>query len=575
METLKKLWVILSKRQRIKYIVLFFLQWVASLLELLGVSTLVPFMESVMNPNELMNKDIIKRVVSLFNIVDIRGLIVLLLVVIILVYVIKNAYLTLLAYLQARFIYNDKKVIMKTLLDYYAYLDYEYHINHNSAEIQRIILVDADYVFALLQETSFLFSEVITAIFLAGYLFYSSKSITIGVILLMLLFMFLHFKKFKKKLLEYANIFQKSNSDSIRNVKQLFEGIKEIKVRNVEQSFIKKIEEILSIQFSAAKKSKFIQIAPKYLLETMAICGILGILLIKILMGADITAMVTQLTVFAVAAYRLMPAVNRISLGISSIYSYTPSVGIIYDAVVDMRASNLEKKKKESDNDIYCENEKVISLKNISFRYPQSDKYILDNVSFEIDRNTSIGFKGPSGSGKTTTVDIILGLLKPEQGYVLYYGKDIKNLEKEWNNKIGYIPQNICLSDDTIRNNIVYGKAYDDEKVWAALEEAQLKEFVESTKEKLDLVVGEGGVRLSGGQRQRIGIARALYNNPDIIIMDEATSALDNDTEAAVMESIDHLKGRKTLIIIAHRLSTIEKCDHIYEVKDGKIVESK
>lgn len=213
-----------------------------------------------------------------------------------------------------------------------------------------------------------------------------------------------------------------------------------------------------------------------------------------------------------------------------------------------------------------------IMLKNVVFHYPNSDEKILDGVSITIKGGMSTALKGPSGAGKTTTADIILGILKPVRGEVCYNGVNIEEMGRAWYKHVGYIPQNIYLSDDTIRKNVAFGDNYPDEKkIWKALEEAQLKEFIESLPEGLDSRIGENGVRISGGQRQRIGIARALYNDPEILILDEATSALDGETEKAVMEAIDYLKGKKTLIIIAHRLSTIENCDMIYEVRDGGI----
>ena len=215
-----------------------------------------------------------------------------------------------------------------------------------------------------------------------------------------------------------------------------------------------------------------------------------------------------------------------------------------------------------------------ITLENVVFHYPDNEEKILENVSLVIKGGRSTALKGPSGAGKTTTADIILGILKPTAGKVCYDGVDIEKLGKTWYRHIGYIPQNIYLSDDTIRKNVAFGEENPDEKmIWKALEEAQLKEFIGNLPDGLDARIGENGVRISGGQRQRIGIARALYNDPEILILDEATSALDGETEKAVMEAIDYLKGKKTLIIIAHRLSTIENCDVIYEVKDGKIKE--
>ncbi|MGN1170284.1 MAG: ABC transporter ATP-binding protein, partial [Lachnospiraceae bacterium] len=221
--------------------------------------------------------------------------------------------------------------------------------------------------------------------------------------------------------------------------------------------------------------------------------------------------------------------------------------------------------------------EKEIRVDHISFHYPESEKWVFRDAGLVIPKNSSVAFIGPSGQGKTTLADIILGLLQPQEGAVLVDGVDIKERMPSWQAKIGYIPQTISLLDASIRDNILFGipeTQVDEARLQSAVEEAQLKDFIDTLEEGLDTVIGEGGVRLSGGQRQRIGIARALYHNPEVLVLDEATSALDNDTEAAVMEAIDYLAGSKTLIIIAHRLSTIQNCDLVYKIEEGQITSS-
>ena len=234
----------------------------------------------------------------------------------------------------------------------------------------------------------------------------------------------------------------------------------------------------------------------------------------------------------------------------------------------------LEKNKPAVTADVSLELKKEIQIRNLSFRYPDASENVLENISFTIPKNRSIAFIGPSGAGKTTLADIILGVLEPTEGQICVDGGDIQNCMSAWHKNIGYIPQSIYLMDASIRENVAFGipkDQIDETCLRRALEEAQMKEFVDSLPEGLDTAIGESGVRLSGGQRQRIGIARALYNDPDVLVLDEATSALDNETEKAVMDAIDRLAGNKTLIIIAHRLTTITNCDVIYEVKDRQI----
>jgi ABC-type multidrug transport system fused ATPase/permease subunit len=217
-----------------------------------------------------------------------------------------------------------------------------------------------------------------------------------------------------------------------------------------------------------------------------------------------------------------------------------------------------------------------LEIKNISFAYPNTDDNVLENISFDIEEGQSIGLIGPSGAGKTTLVDIILSLLKPSDGEILIDGTNIEDLGGQWNSIIGYVPQSLYILDDSIRRNVAFGEPIeniDDKKVWEALRIAQLDDFVKTLPNQLETQVGEWGTRFSGGQRQRMAIARALYRNPEILVLDEATAALDNETEKDVMQAIENLQGYKTLIIVAHRLSTVQNCDTIYEVKDKGIFE--
>ena len=318
--------------------------------------------------------------------------------------------------------------------------------------------------------------------------------------------------------------------------------------------------------------------SPAYIIEAVCITGLIAIVAIRVLNNGDITSMVSQLSAIAVSAFRILPFLGSVLSCVNSIVYNTPALAASYETIHLVREleakENQEKKIEESKlADISFTNELVLS--DITFKYSQRDNTVLNGLNMRIKKGSSVALIGSSGSGKTTLADIILNLLEPQQGKIEMDGYDIKKLKGQWNNIIGYVPQSIYMTDASIRRNIAFGidePEIDDEKVWKALEMAQLKSFVESLPKKLDTVVGEWGIQFSGGQRQRVAIARALYGEPDILILDEATAALDNETETAVMEAIDALQGIKTLIIVAHRLTTIRNCDEIYEIKDGKAV---
>ena len=305
----------------------------------------------------------------------------------------------------------------------------------------------------------------------------------------------------------------------------------------------------------------------------------LGAISIKYYRGASITYFVPIISVFVVAAFRLMPSFNRITEYMGTIIYSKSSINSVYSDLKEVEELNKQLIDLEKNNNIGTIGFKQnIVLRNITFGYPNTDQNVLSEINLKIQKNTSIAFIGPSGAGKSTLADIILGILEPQSGDILVDDNSIYHNMYAWHQMIGYIPQNIYLLDDTIPRNIAFGvddEQIDEEKMQSAISQAQLKELIGSLSKGLETEIGERGIRLSGGQRQRIGIARALYNEPQILILDEATSALDNDTEKAVMEAIESLHGKMTLIIIAHRLSTIENCDFVYEVKDGSIIQKR
>ncbi len=301
----------------------------------------------------------------------------------------------------------------------------------------------------------------------------------------------------------------------------------------------------------------------------------MAVIAVKFYINSYTGDFITTLGVFAVAAFKLLPSVNKISGFLGTIIHNGVVVDIIAEELEHIRIleQNIGGERKEAEEDISFE--RTICLDDISFHYPNAEENVLEHVTLKIPKNKSVAFIGPSGAGKTTLVDLILGVMSPTEGYIRIDDQGLGDNVKRWHKKIGYIPQTIYMLDDTIRNNVKFELTEEkdnDAEIWEALEEAQLKEFVEGLEHGLDTVIGEAGTKISGGQRQRIGIARALYRKPSVLVLDEATSALDTETEAAVMEAITHLKGRMTILIIAHRLSTIEGCEIVYEIKDRKAI---
>lgn len=576
MDLIKKLRYIFNKQQKLKFIFLFIIMFIGALFELVGVSLILPFVQIVMEPNIIEQNKIMKTIYEYFNIHSTNHFLLIIAISLIVVYIIKNLYLLCMYYAQYTFTFNNQMRMSTKLMDCYLKKPYTFHLQKNTAEIVRSVTVDVSQLFTLVLNCLLLLSELLVSLMLGIFLLAMDIFITTFVIGFLAISMCLFFVIFRKKLKIYGLNNQKYNGQMIKWINQSLGGIKEIKIMHREQFFVNSFSYNGNEYAKNRKKFEFINQIPKLMLETICIVGMLILVAIMLFIGKDMSNLIPKLAVFAMAAFRLLPSINRINNYINIILFHKPSIDLIYKDLKETNNLVNNKTKDAKVNEIKTDFDlnKTIEISHISFKYPQANKYVFKNISFEIPIGKSTAFIGPSGAGKTTMADIILGLLKLEDGEILVNGINVYDNLRKWSEKIGYIPQTIYLSDDTIRNNIAFGieeNKIDDKAIWKALEQAQLKEFIQNQKDKLNTLIGERGVRLSGGQRQRIGIARALYSNPEILVLDEATSSLDTETEQAVMEAIDSLHGKKTLIIIAHRLTTIENCDLIYEIKDNTV----
>ena len=433
-------------------------------------------------------------------------------------------------------------------------------------------------MYALILSVLQIASESIVALFLVIALAMQDPVMTV-VIAVLLLVTLVVIKNIIKPIMNRTG---KENQDYGASmfswIAQTIQGIKDIKVAGKEQYFINEYCKVGEGYVKAMERFSLFNNTPKLLIETVCIAGLLGYILVLIVSGADVSAMISLFAAFGIAAMRLLPAASRINNQMTSMAFNEPFFFNVSD--------NLVEETNEQNTDIsyaVVAKEKLpvtraVTLQDITYHYPNSDKLIFDHASVTFPIGKSIGVVGASGAGKTTIIDIVLGLLNLQGGKVLADDVDIQSHYREWLANVGYIPQMIFLLDADIRRNVAFGipeEEIDDEKLWYALREAQLDEFIKTLPDGVYTGIGERGIRLSGGQRQRIGIARALYNDPEVLILDEATSALDNDTEAAIMDSINRLHGKKTLLIIAHRLQTIEKCDMVYRVENGAIVKER
>lgn len=566
-QKLVKIIGVFDKKQRWKLGWLVCVMFLNGILELIGVSAILPFINVIANMEDLQSQWYSHILVNYLGL-NYKQIIAVICIFIITVYMLKNALLLYLSSIQFKFTYYGNRDLNNQIMRYYMLQDYQFYLRHNSAELIRDILNDSVMFYYVVLNILQLLAEITVCSFLLIFLLVTDFFITLGVAMSLLLMMLFFMSNYKKQLAVMGNKRRHYTYKLTQNMQQSFGGIKEIKIGNKEQYFFREFQRTNEKLAEANRKAMFLSAIPKPLMEVLCITGVMLVICIKIYFENEI--MIGVLAVFAVAAFRLLPSVNKISSYISGIAHNSAAIDSIYQQVVVAKKTDKRSMESVKQNGLTFKTE--ILIQQVSFCYDESNYNILEDISLQIPKNKSIAFIGPSGAGKTTLANIILGLLVPTKGFVKVDGIDIKNHLVEWRKKIGYIPQTIYMLDDTIRNNVAFGiERINDEDVWNALEEAQIKEFVQKLPDGLDTMIGESGVRLSGGQRQRIGIARALYNKPEILILDEATSALDNETESAVMEAINHFQGQLTMIIIAHRLTTIKNCDIIYEVSSQKV----
>ena len=460
------------------------------------------------------------------------------------------------------------------MLCVYIQRPYEYYLNAQSGEIIRVIQEDVTHTYELLTTLLGFWTESIVALVLIITIFLIDPFMTSFVAVMMLIIMLLITKAVKPVLRREGLLAQKHSALTNKWLLQAINGIKEVKVAHREEFFEENYERSGRVTIQAERKRTVLYNVPRLLIEMVSVCSVLALIAIMIYSGREAKTLFPSLGAFAMAAVKLMPSANRIVGALNMISYQEPALDKLMENLLLLDEGGRREKCVQEECKESLELKKEILLKNVSYSYPNSTQKVLDGAQMVIPVGKSVGIVGTSGAGKTTAVDILLGLLLPQEGMVTIDGKDVMSAYEEWLAHIGYIPQSIFMLDDTIRANVAFGLGREeqlDEKVWHALEEAQLAEFVRSLPKGLDTEIGERGIRLSGGQRQRIGIARALYHDPELLVFDEATSALDNETEAAIMESINNLFGRKTMLIIAHRLQTIAGCDMVYRVKDGKI----
>lgn len=573
-ELFSQLSYLFSPRDKRNACVLFMLMLLGALFEVVGVGAIPAFISVIAMPERLLEMPRVKAIYDALGLESPREMVFWAALGLMLFFVGKNLYLVAVEYLRTRFSVGRQVFISNRLFRSYLNSSYSFHLQRNTAELLRNINSEAGNITGgVLLPLMAIAMETLTLIFIFILIFALEPVVSIVSFFVLGGIVLVFYRSTRASIDRYAEREQHHRRLAVQAVNQGLGGFKDTRVLGRESFFLDAFAQSAWFNARATKFRALIGALPRLFLETVAVAGLLGASVLLMLQDRPLETVIPSLALLAVALVRMMPAFQKIQGNVSAIQWGRRSLQVVYDDLVDLEAREAEThaRLQEGERGVF---EREIAIENLSFRYEGQAEEALTGVTLKIPRGASVGFVGPSGAGKTTVVDVILGLLTPTAGRVTVDGVDIQTCLPHWQRQIGYIPQSIFLTDDTLRRNIAFGMRDDDivdDQVWAALDAAQLRPFVESLPQGLDTPVGERGVRLSGGQRQRIGIARALYHRPAVLVMDEATSALDTQTERQFVEALDALQGEHTVIVIAHRLSTVRRCDRLFLLDKGRV----
>jgi len=546
---------------------------VGALLEAIGAVAVFALIKIINDPSQIARLPVVSTFYAFLPWHEGRQVIFSFTILVALFYILKNGLLAVAGYTQNMVAGDSVSVLSRRMLRGYLTVPYAFHFQRNSAELIRNVTEAVDMVFRQVMVSAVgLVSEVLIVAGIVVVLVVTAPLVTLLTTAILLGTVVVLLKLTRRVFTRWGAQQQELRRAILQSLQQSFGGLKELKVLGREvffyEAFVGRHDAFIQIHSRHATMT----FVPRLLIETIFICGMLLVILLVIGQRHEGLDLVSLLGLYAYAGFRIIPSANRLLLLMSNIRHGTAAVNLVYKDFVSFSHLPLVPLVTSAEGSLTFVN--CIALDQVSYTYDGTHTPVLQDVSFMIRKGESIGIVGPTGVGKSTLVDLILGLLQPSSGRITVDGRDIFQALRAWQRKVGYVPQSIFLTDDSLRRNIAFGlkdKDIDEQKLRAAIRLAQLEEFVATLPRDLDTMVGERGMRLSGGQRQRVGIARALYHEPEVLIFDEATSALDNQTERAVISAIETLRREKTLLIIAHRLSTVRACDRLVFLRDGRV----
>ncbi len=562
----RQLWDLFTLKERLICFALLFMMLVSATLEILGIGLVMPVIALLARPELIEQNRHLKMLQNFLQPSSHESFLIILCAIMIILFILKNSFLAMQNYIQARFIFQKGAQLASKLFDNYIHAPYKFHLARNSGHLIGSLGLASGLCSGILVPMMVLLAELIIIVSILILLLLLSPYVTLGLIVVVLLISAMVYFPFRRWNGKLGNSMVEESMELSKIVLQGLKAVKESKIRNVEDYFSKDYLSHSTSYNHIQANISFMGNIPRFMIEALLVVVGMGTLIILVLCDKSVGSITMTLSLFAVSLVRLMPSMSRIQYSLTTIRHG--------QGVFEPLSRELCFFEREDKTPKYLDFKftSKISIKSLCFRYSDASPDIFEDFSLDIQKNSSIAFVGATGCGKTTLVDLILGLLKPVSGKICVDGVDIEENIPAWQTRIGYVSQFIYLLDDSIKANVAFGvpsNRIDDNRVRECLQIAQILDFVESLPQDIDNLIGENGIQLSGGQRQRVGIARALYHRPEVLVLDEATSALDNDTEKAFVDALKTLHGKLTIIIVAHRLTTVQNCDRIIKINDS------
>ena len=565
-ETVKIVWKLFTNSDRVAFIRIVVMVIVGMFLETISLGIVVPII-GILTQDDYQQK--YPFIVEIFGNLSREELISAVMVAMVLIYVVRSLFLFWSLWIQKGFSASVSGRLSQSLFSIYLRQPYMFHLQRNSSTLMRNAKNATSVVTCGVDPFLVLLTDGLVAIAMFALLIAVEPVGTLAVLLVFGLSTFVFQRTTRRRIDNWGYQVDYHETKILQHLQEGFGGAKDVKVLGRENEFLSQHQKHLGESIRINRIYNVILTLPRSFMEIITIVGLCLLVVSMVVRGRELADIVPILGLFAAAAFRVMPSINRLLMATQTLIFNRSIIASVYK---DFLLDSPESSTTGSGNKFATQ----LELTDVSFKYPTAATASLQNVSLVVKRGEAVGFVGPSGAGKSTLVDVILGLFAPTSGVVKVDGQDVQQNLRNWQNQIGYVPQAIYLTDDTLRRNVAFGlndENIDDNLMRNAIRLAQLEEFVATLPEKLETVVGERGVRLSGGQRQRRGIARALYHNPSVLVLDEATSSLDTPTEHGVMQAVQALQGSKTVLIVAHRLSTVEYCDRLYKIENARITE--